>query len=36
MKKVVESGDFTFFVGGSSCDQKLIKINHLIENNFTY
>ena len=36
MKKVVESGDFTFFVGGSSCDEKLIKISHLVENDYAY
>ena len=36
MKKVVESGEFTFMVGGSSCDDKLIKVSHLIENNYNY
>ena len=36
MKRVVESGDFTFFVGGSSCDEKLIKISHLVENDYAY
>ena len=36
MNKVVESGEFTFMVGGSSCDDKLIKVSHLVKNNYNY
>jgi beta-glucosidase len=36
MKTVVEAGDFTFMVGGSSGDDNLIKASHVVEGNFSY
>ena len=36
MKKVVEAGDFTFMVGGSSADDNLIKASHLVKSDFIY
>jgi hypothetical protein len=36
MKIVVEAGDFTFMVGGSSADDNLIKASHLVKSDFIY
>ena len=36
MKRVVEAGDFTFMVGGSSNDAKLKKSTHFVESSFNY
>jgi beta-glucosidase len=36
METVVEAGDFTFMVGGSSGDDNLIKASHVVEGNFSY
>jgi beta-glucosidase len=36
MKTVVETGDFTFMVGGSSSDDTLVKATHFVESDFSY
>ena len=36
MKTVVEAGEFTFMVGGSSSDDNLIKNSHFVESNYSY
>ena len=36
MKRVVEAGDFTFMVGGSSNDEELKKTTHFVESSFNY
>lgn len=36
MKTVVETGDFTFMVGGSSSDDTLVKATHFVESDFNY
>ena len=36
MKTVVEAGEFTFMVGGSSSDDNLIKNSHFVESDYSY
>jgi beta-glucosidase len=36
MKTVVETGDFTFMVGGSSSDDTLVNATHFVESDFSY
>lgn len=36
MKTVVETGDFTFMVGGSSSDDTLVRATHFVESDFSY